>query len=275
MLSTASTGRPARHVIFDLDSTLCDSLKEIAATRSRLLDRLFSLTPPQRHRKLRREFAKIVSADLHETEILPKLRMLLVPCQNSRSDLKCLQREFTQDAAKSARLLNGGSQLLLELKQRGISVVIWSNKRVSFVSDHIKNLRLPGLIDKVYCQAQGGTPHSDEELDSRLVVLPPIYKKPCPSFLCTILKDNHFEAEATLFVGNNIRKDGGSTIGTSVRFVHAAFNLPSTDTRKVLDKLTGGLYSGARVEAASVGVRAPVDRVITTSLMELLPMFDR
>lgn len=268
--------RPFRHVIFDLDSTLSDSLGVVADTRTRLLSRLLRITPMGTREFLRQAFAFVLKGDIHDTEIIPKISDYPEFADWPRDEIDLIHHEFLDDIDHSTDFIDGGRAFLNQLVRRNISMVIWTNKRMPFVAHHAKTLRLVDFFERIYCKESnrslmGGL---DAALLQKLVLVPLRHKKPSPQFLRTILGDNGFDETATLFVGNNVAKDGGSTLGTGVKFVHANFGYPTVETQNRIFELSGSKvvrFSQVKGQASIPDLK---DMHSISSLLELLPLFE-
>jgi phosphoglycolate phosphatase-like HAD superfamily hydrolase len=269
-----------RHIIFDLDSTLTDSLRGIAVTRSLLLEQLLEVVPVSHQRKMMSVFRSVLIDDIHDTEIIPKICRSLQLDPETHGTLDLIHRQFLDSLSNNTTLLDGGQELLEELARRRISMVIWTNKRLPFVIRQLSALNIGRYFKKVYCKPKNTDNNCPvlSEIELPIFEVPLSHKKPSPEFLRVILSENNFDDAHTLFVGNNVKKDGGSTVGTAVHFVHAKFGIPTTETQQLLFSMTGlDIYRSSTetgdIDRSSAHHISPV-ATIESSLLELLALLD-
>jgi phosphoglycolate phosphatase-like HAD superfamily hydrolase len=228
--------------IFDLDSTLTDTLRTTAITRRWLLNRLCASFPEARA-TITDEYAKILRDSIHEVDLVPliwdrcrsKLRR-----SESQVTLQSIQKEFLEQVAAHTSPLPGTVEALVRVKRLGAHTAVWTNKRARFVREHISMLGLASLISRVYCRADDVRYSTEFGSSKGLSIweVDPSARKPSPLTLRRILQEFGIPEENALLVGNNKKNDGGSTVGTRVRFVLADFGIPRLAVEATLFQLT-------------------------------------
>lgn len=231
------------HVIFDLDSTLTDTLAALAITRSRLLSQLAIVTGLAEE-VLASEVAALLRDDFHNPDLVGRMARIQAWVQRGgRTAEAVIDREseaYYRHIAHASTLVTGADETLTTLHEHGIRCVVWTNKRSPFARRHLRDLGLDdGRIHALYCRGGPPTGASDVSLRKvRVVELTEDARKPNVATTKRVLAENAFVPERTIFVGNNIRNDGGATIGMRVAFVMAAWDVPTRVTRDAIFRLT-------------------------------------
>lgn len=267
-------------VVFDLDSTLVDTLRTIAMTRRSLINRASAYTSLPRE-VIERSVRAAMRNDLHETRLR---RLLALTCDGGTGGLKndsltALERDFHSDIRQNTMLADGVRDALVGLRSAGTKAVIWTNKRSIFAREQIRNLDVEGLFETVYCRC-----NSDDETQRpflegslRFVPVPSNRRKPSPETLREIVRGVDVPEENSILVGNNLANDGGATHSTAVRFVHAAFGMPAPEVEAALFELTGDVrlsYSKERHAARMAGTSPLLPTLcISRNLGELFEHF--
>ncbi len=272
-----------RHLLFDLDSTLTDTLQTFAMTRKMLFDRLSEWTDLDIAR-LKSEFHVLLQDDFHNPDLLRDLRCVKeasASCSEEKtSQLHQIERDYYALLQQEARLHDGGREALQALSSRGIDLAVWTNKKTPFAKLHIQQLGLDGVVSFLFSQQHTKKSRFDsvELQKTRVFEYAPGQKKPNPEMLRWIIATCGFDEAGTAFVGNNIKNDGGSTLGTSVKFILSDFGIPSVAIEQTVFDLTQSAkhsYRRARHGGPEHDQYRQIVKpvaVLRRSLLELLPI---
>lgn len=282
MNEVTTTSRFA-YVIFDLDSTLTDTLATLAATRSALVERLAQATGLARE-ALAAEARQLLCDDFHNPDLIDRMSLLQAWRRHGGAAAETLLAQeadaYYRDLRRASILLPGVRETLERLTRAGITYVLWSNKKAPFAQLHVGDLGLDGLAAALYCR-RSPAPSSLAGVGlqrTRVVELEPGERKPYVETTRRILAENGFEPERTVFVGNNLKKDGGATLGTGVSFVLVDWGIPTRRIQDEVFRLTGSerlSYDiGSRRQPDYEWYRAnvPVHATLRRDLSELLPL---
>ena len=267
-----------QNVIFDLDSTLTDTLATIAETRGELVRRLARASGVDEE-KLLGESRVLLRADFHDPNLIDRLPSLAPWRRHSAAYAEAERAAYLEHLARAASLLPDTETVLEALSELGIRSIVWSNKRSSFARLHLSQLDLrPGWFEALYC-VRDAAPRAEP-----LAALPGIHvielereqRKPNPQTTLRILEENGFAPEDTVLVGNNVKNDGGATLGTGVAFVLVDWGIPSEETQAAIWALTGserlayGTGGRLRPEYERYVREVRVHTMLRRSLVELL-----
>lgn len=274
-----------RHAVFDLDSTLVDTLGAIASTREALVRRLVEVTrlPDD---AVRAEVADALQADFHNPELVRRLpsvqAWLSGRGREAQAEIEQVREDYYRDVANGAALLPGVTTVLDTLRAHDVGCVIWSNKKSPFVRLHLHDLGLDdGRVRAAYCTRPTDA-HDVPEVELpqlRIVEVEREERKPNPSTLQRILRENEFEPSATVFLGNNVKNDGGATLGTGVTFVLVDWGIPTRATQDAIFRLTRSerlsydIGSRLNPEYPWYRERVPVHATLTAGIDEILRVF--
>jgi len=235
---------PIRHIVLDLDSTLTDSLRTIAVTRTALLEWLLEL-PGMDGTRLADEVASRLRADFHNPDVTRACASLAAwRSRATRPRLEALEeieRRYDAHLKLESTLLAGADAMLAYCAARGIGIAVWTNKKLPFARRHVHDLGLTGRILALYARASPVACRFDDangRSRTQIAAVEESKRKPSSETLQRILRECGFEARFTICVGNNVESDGGSTVGTDVRFVQSAFGIPAADVEDMLFRLT-------------------------------------
>ena len=170
-------------VVFDLDSTLTDSLATLVVSRLFLIEEIVDAGWAERD-TVRAEFRKLLVEDIHDPLILPKLNCLgHEKDETGRSDqaLEDLNRRYFDEIRRNSTLLPSTEDVLISLRDLGVQIVVWTNKAAPFVKLHLVDLGLDGLIDRVYCVRRPGQPLFESISLGRTIVVEVPKEKRKPS----------------------------------------------------------------------------------------------
>lgn len=191
-----STVTPIRLVLFDLDGTLFDSAPDLVAAANRLRTRRNQLALP---------FDTVRPHAGRGARGLIGITMNVTPEDCAYPDL---QREFLDDyqshCCESSHLFCGVNTLLSSLTNMGLAWGIVTNKHARFTEPITQAFNL----DKDACVIVSG------DATGRL--------KPAPDNLLLALKKAGYQAQETLYVGDDLR-DAQAARAAGMRFAAAAY----------------------------------------------------
>lgn len=276
-------GEVVTQVIFDLNGTLADTQGSLVRTRLRLLHRLSRLVSVEPE-TLVLELRRFLDGNSFHPDIVESLPTTGAALAEPRTSAAAALREallseadaFRESIVADLTPHAGALAALRRLRSIGVDLHIWSGARSPFVRDFIRILGFDGLVDTAFCPARKpGIVSSLDGLElesTRVVELEPDAKKPDPALLLQIVAETASPAEATLLVGNNPMSDGGSTVGTGVRFVLSSWGTLDHATRTALEDLTKIGGAAAPTSSRSPWEAEPVIR-LEASLAELFDHF--
>lgn len=266
--------------IFDLDSTLSDTLLTVAITRRWLLSQMCREFPAKCE-EIVQVFSRLLRQEIHEIELVGQLQEICLQGEATTASnrLAEIDRDFRSQVVAHSKLLPGALEALLEIKRRGGRAVIWTNKRAKFVGPHVDALGLAGILDAVYCRADNDDLQTDRDWNGKwLRAVAAAERKPSSMTLIRILEDFGISNEAAILVGNNRKNDGSSAAGAGVSFVLADFGVPSSEVEAHLFELTEDpriSYRSIRHAANSEGAgSSPPVAVLKRDLFQLFDHFE-
>lgn len=219
------------HFIFDLNGTLANTKRAFVKTRYRFIENLVRLTGVPIETLLEECRHRLEGNSLNP-DIAPGLPSIMawISDQELKSDLatrsaaladaiKC----FRRNVIECYRLPQDTERTLKGLQSRGVTLSIWSGSRAPYVVDMLKLFGLDGIVAYAFCPAQlPGVCTSLDELvltGTKLVKFDADAAKPSSILLSRITQEANILSSKTVLVGNSLRGDGQSTIGTGVCFV--------------------------------------------------------
>jgi phosphoglycolate phosphatase len=128
---------PIRVVLFDLDGTLADSYRAIAASVNHV--RATRGLPPMPVDEVRRKVGRG----------LPYLLQQCVPGSEFERDSKLYREHHPSVLASGTDLLPGAAETLAELHQLGFKLGICSNKPVAFTRTLVRFLKIEAFLSEV------------------------------------------------------------------------------------------------------------------------------
>lgn len=159
-------------IIFDLDGTLVDAYKPVAASLNYALESvgLSALDSGQIKR----------SVGWGDRNLVRRF----VPAAKLETTLSIYRRHHRQALKKGTKFLPGAKKILFKLKKQGYKLAIASNRPSLFVSVILKHLKVDHLFDYCLCGDQVKA------------------AKPAPEMLKKILKRFFLEASEAVYVGD-------------------------------------------------------------------------
>ena len=162
-------------VIFDLDGTLLDTLKDIAISCNHVLEH-YNETPLEIE-----EYKQVVGQGAAQlfNDLLPALSQ-----SEQKEALALFEKHYAKQFDKNTKMYENINKMLTFFQVRGIKMAVLSNKPNSFTKKCVMKYLRNWKFDAVYGIRDG------------------IPRKPDPSGAFEILKELHVDVSECLFVGD-------------------------------------------------------------------------
>jgi len=142
-------------------------------------------------------------------------------------------KEYNSNRKHNISLYKGVINVLYELKHHfGLKIIGFTESSDFYTRFRIKTLELDGVIDSIYTPQSHNLPESVrryyskeywELTETKVIKLKKKFKKPDPQILLTIVKENGYQIENTLYVGDKLDRDILMANQAGITSIHANY----------------------------------------------------
>lgn len=209
-------------VITDLDDTIWDWVKMWYNSFSPYLENLGKISNIKLE-DLKKDFKELhrkygtteCSYAYHELNNLNKNEKKKITKKNIIGE-KSIIHQYYSDKKRNLELYEGVLETLLQLKEKGVLLVGFTESKSFYTKYRIKHLLLDGIFDAIYTPEDHDLPqhvkkYYDEDYwepkETRIEYLPEETKKPNAKILRKIISDFDTEKKKTIYIGDKLGKD--------------------------------------------------------------------
>jgi phosphoglycolate phosphatase-like HAD superfamily hydrolase len=134
-------------------------------------------------------------------------------------------------------LYHGVMDVILELKNKGIKFVVYTESQPLYSEDRLVELGLDGIVDVMYAPETQGNFDTDSNLSlkkkcqkTKVQILPKYDKKPNPQVLLDIISGFGIDKSEAIYIGDSTMKDICMANHASVTSILAQYGLVSHTT---------------------------------------------
>lgn len=230
---------PISLLITDVDNTLYDWFKIWYTSFGALLREIVQISGVDQE-TVERDI-RVVHQRVGTSEYSHLIQEL--PCLQARHAYGDYVSEYRPaiEAAQAARakvteLYPGVNETLLRIRESGVPIVAYTESLAYYTAQRFRNLKLDGLIDRLYSPSDHEFPDGVTAQDLRsfpddlydlsetkMCVTPPGHLKPEPVVLASILREFDVNPQQTLYVGDSLMKDIAMAQKVGVLDAYAAY----------------------------------------------------
>lgn len=225
------------------------------------------------------------SNELTEVACLTKENILFI--QNEPViEGKSILHKYNSDRLHGLNLYPNVLTTFKSLRKKNITIIGFTESNTFHTMKRIKQLRLEPIFDSIYAPVDLGKKNMNERFydedqynlkNTKLIELPKGTKKPNKEILLTILKQNNFNPEDAVYVGDKLQKDILMANDAEVFSVFAKYGSMAFDDRyKLLQTVSHWSEEDVEYERQVNSMLSNITitpKLEITNFNQLLPLF--